>query len=115
MKQKRQKISLQKKLLGLFKKEKKRRNQEALGYDWLHNARTSQLPPKGDWRVWLILAGRGFGKTRTGAETLRQWVSQGLCRRLALIAETEAEVRQVMVEGSSGLLAVHPPSQRPPY
>lgn len=95
--------------------EKKRQRQETLRYDWQKNARQSQLPPKGDWRVWLILAGRGFGKTRTGAETLRQWVGQGLCRRLALVAETEAEVRQVMVEGSSGLLAVHPPSERPLY
>lgn len=95
--------------------EKKRRAREALRYDWQHNARENQLPPKGDWRVWLILAGRGFGKTRTGAETLRQWVHQGLCHRLALIAETEADVRQVMIEGSSGLLAVHPPAERPLY
>jgi phage terminase large subunit-like protein len=63
----------------------------------------------------LIIAGRGFGKTRTGAETLRQWVGQGVCQRLALIAETEAEARQVMVEGSSGLLAVHPRAERPLY
>jgi len=115
MKKQDQKIAFQKKLLELFKREKKRRRQEALRYDWAQTARVNQLPPPGDWRVWLILAGRGFGKTRTGAETLRQWVGQGLCRRLALIAQTEAEVRQVMVEGSSGLLAVHPPSERPLY
>lgn len=78
-------------------------------------ARESQLPPKGDWRVWLILAGRGFGKTRAGAETLREWVKRGLCRRLALVSETEAEGRQVMVEGPSGILAVHPPAERPLY
>lgn len=104
-----------KKLLELLKKEKKRRTSEILRYDWQHMARKTQLPPKGDWRVWLIIAGRGFGKTRTGAETLRQWVGQGVCRRIALIAETEAEVRQVMVEGSSGLLAIHPPETRPTY
>lgn len=115
MKAEDQKIFLSKKLLGLFKMEKKRRAREALRYDWLHNARENQLPPKGDWRVWLILAGRGFGKTRMGAETLRQWVAKGRCQRLALIGESEAEVRQVMVEGSSGLLAVHPPRERPLY
>lgn len=115
MKKKITKTSLYRKLLRLFKKEKKRRNQEVLSYNWQQMARANQLPPKGDWRVWLILAGRGFGKTRTGAETLRQWVSQGVCRRLALVAETEAEVRQVMVEGSSGLLTIHPPAERPLY
>lgn len=109
------KESLYKKLLKLFKKEKKRQKRAALRYKWECMARSNQLPPKGNWRVWLILAGRGFGKTRTGAETLRQWVRQGLCRRLALVGETEAEVRQVMVEGASGLLAVHPPKEKPLY
>lgn len=108
-------LSLQKKLLALLKKEKEWRIQESLRYDWQQVARKNQLPPQGNWRVWLILAGRGFGKTRTGAETLRQWIRQGICRRLALIAETEAEARQVMVEGPSGLLTVHPPSERPLY
>ena len=59
----------------------------------------------------MILAGRGFGKTRTGAETIRQWVREGLCQRIALVGETEGEVRQVMVEGASGSLAVHPTSE----
>lgn len=108
-------IKLHQRLLELLKKEKKRRIQEGLSYHWDHLARESQRIPKGDWRVWLILAGRGFGKTRTGAETLRQWVKEGLYRRLALIGETEAEVRQVMVEGPSGILAVHPPSEKPLY
>lgn len=63
----------------------------------------------------MILAGRGFGKTRTGAETLRQWVKEGICKRIALVGETEVETRQVIVEGSSGILAVHPPSERPHY
>lgn len=103
------------KFLELLKQEKERRIQEAAIYDWQKIARETQLPPKGNWRVWLIMAGRGFGKTRTGAETLRQWVQQGICRRLALISETEAETRQVMVEGYSGLLAVHPPTERPLY
>jgi len=109
------KIDLLKKFSCLFQNEKHRREKEASRYIWQKQARPNQLPPKGDWRIWLILAGRGFGKTRTGAETLRQWIREGLCRRIALVAETEAEVRQVMIEGSSGLLAVHPPLERPLY
>ena len=70
---------------------------------------------------WLILAGRGFGKTRTGAETVRSWatgstpLSPGRYGRLALVAETAADARDVMVEGESGILAVHPPDFRPIY
>ncbi len=84
-------------------------------YIWPKWARANQLPPIGNWHVWLILAGRGFGKTRTGAETLRYWIQEGLCQRIALVGETETEVRHVMVEGPSGLLAIHPPSERPVY
>ena len=104
-----------KKFLHFINQEKNLRDQEAARYDWAINARSSQLLPKGNWRVWLILAGRGFGKTRTGAETLRQWIREGLCRRLALVAATETEARSVMVEGKSGLLAVHPSAERPLY
>jgi len=107
--------TLLKKFLNILKKERDRRKALLSAYDWLKQARPKQLPPPGDWRIWLIMAGRGFGKTRTGAETLRGWVQQGLCRRLALIGETEIETRQVMIEGSSGLLAVHPPHERPLY
>ena len=82
-------------------------------YSWLQNARPSQLPPPGDWRTWLILAGRGFGKTRTGAETLRCWINSGRCRRIALLSKTIGEARAVMVEGISGLLEIHPPLERP--
>lgn len=110
-----QRRELEQRLLELLKKEQQRRHKEVQRYNWQHMARANQWPPKGDWRVWLILAGRGFGKTRTGAETLRHWVMQGICRRIALIGETETEVRQVMVEGPSGLLAVHPPSEQPLY
>lgn len=92
-----------------------RKNPEDLGYCWETQARENQRVPKGNWRAWLILAGRGFGKTRTGAETLRQWVESGEVRRIALIGATEGEVRDVMVEGMSGLLAVHPPHEQPRY
>ena len=80
----------------------------ALLYDWPFWARPSQLPPEGDWRVWLLLAGRGFGKTRTGAELVRARVTAGTARRVALVAPTAADARDVMVEGESGILAISP-------
>jgi len=77
----------------------------ALLHDWKFLAREQQLAPDGDWQTWLILAGRGFGKTRTGAEWVRQQVQRGV-GRIALIAPTAADARDVMVEGESGLLSV---------
>lgn len=87
----------------------------ALLYDWLFWARPNQLPPAGDWRVWLLLAGRGFGKTRTGAELIRSRVAARSARRLALVAPTAADARDVMIEGESGILAVSPHWDRPSY
>lgn len=87
----------------------------ALLYDWRFWARDSQLPPKGAWRVWLLLAGRGFGKTRTGAELVRARVTSQNSRRLALVAPTAADARNVMVEGESGILAISPQWDRPHY
>lgn len=87
----------------------------ALLYDWAFWARDKQLPPDGDWFGWLILAGRGFGKTRTGAEFVRDQVQKGLWRRVALVARTAADVRDVMVEGESGILAISPPWFMPKY
>lgn len=84
-------------------------------YDWELWARAKQLPPSGGWRTWLILAGRGFGKTRTGAEWVRAGVEAGRFRRIALVGETTADARDVMVEGDSGILAVSPPWNRPRY
>lgn len=84
-------------------------------YDWELQARPNQRLPRGDWLTWLILAGRGFGKTRTGAEAIRYWALHGNRRRIAIIGETEKETRQVMVEGPSGILAVHPPDEAPLY
>jgi phage terminase large subunit-like protein len=86
-----------------------------LKYDWPYRARAAQLPPAGDWRVWLLLAGRGFGKTRTGAETVRARVAAHLARRIALVAPTAADARDVIVEGESGLLAIAPSGERPLY
>ncbi len=81
-----------------------------LYYHWPLWARPSQrVPPGEDWKTWLILTGRGWGKTRTGAETVRHWVESGIAGRIALIAPSAADARDVMVEGESGILAVSPP------
>lgn len=85
-----------------------------LQYDWECWAREKQLPPEGSWRYWLILAGRGFGKTRTGAEWVRGEIDAGK-KRVALVGPTAADVRDVMVEGESGILNVCPPWDRPLY
>lgn len=88
----------------------------ALRWHWPFWARPDQLPPEGDdWVTWLILAGRGWGKTRTGAETIRSWVMSGKYKRIALVGETTADVRGVMVDGESGLLNIGPKDERPEY
>ena len=87
---------------------------QALQYDWKFWARPKQLPPESPWHVWLILAGRGFGKTRTGAEQIRAWQEQGY-KRFALVGQTPAEVRDVMIEGESGILNISPPWNMPKY
>jgi phage terminase large subunit-like protein len=88
---------------------------EQLLHDWHFWARPKQLPPPGDWRVWLLLAGRGFGKTRCGAEWVSAWARHTPGLRLALVAATLDEARSVMVEGDSGLLHVAPPDERPKF
>ncbi len=85
------------------------------GFDWDAHAREGQKVPKGPWRIWLILAGRGFGKTRTGAETIRKWVQEKSCRRICLLGNNMDEVRKVMIEGNSGLLAVSAPEEKVVY
>ncbi len=80
-----------------------------------------QLPPEGDWRSWVIMGGRGAGKTRAGAEWVRAEVEgarpldPGRSRRVALIGETMDQVREVMVFGESGILACSPPDRRPEW
>ena len=78
-----------------------------------------QLPPSGDWRTWIILGGRGAGKTRAGAEWVRAQVEgskpkdEGRCRRIALVGETVDQVREVMIFGESGIMACSPPDRKP--
>lgn len=76
---------------------------------WADIARPNQLMPPGDWNVWMILAGRGFGKTRAASEAVHQLVCCNEHKRIALIANTIQETKQVMVEGESGLLATARP------
>ena len=89
--------------------------QHAMLYDWGVWCRPKQATPPGDWRVWLILAGRGFGKTRTGAEFVREQVNANNTGHMALVGATAADVRDTMIEGESGILRVFPPEQRPQY
>jgi phage terminase large subunit-like protein len=86
-------------------------------YDYVFSttAHPGQLPPEGNWRTWLIMAGRGFGKTRAGAEWVRLVADNDPEARIALVAATLGEARSVMVEGESGLLACCPPARRPVY
>ena len=107
--------SLYHKMYDLLRFEQKRRLLHQKRYDWSLNAREAQKEPGGDWKVWLILAGRGFGKTRTGAETMRSWVASGRAKRMALVAHSLDDARKVMVEGESGLLSVCPESMRPTF
>jgi phage terminase large subunit-like protein len=86
---------------------------KALFHDWQFWARTEQLLPSGDWLVWLILAGRGWGKTRTGSETVRLWVREASL--VNVIGATADDARDIMIEGESGILAVCPRDERPRY
>lgn len=89
--------------------------QTELMFSWECWRRPKQATPQGAWRVWLIMAGRGFGKTRTGAEFVREQIATGKARRVALVGATAADVRDTMIEGESGLLSVFPAHQRPRY
>ena len=92
---------------------------QALKYEWSIWAHAHQRPPDGDWTTWLLIGGRGAGKTRAGAEWVRAVATappqegESDSRRIALIGETYAEAREVMVEGLSGLRAVHDSPTRP--
>jgi phage terminase large subunit-like protein len=89
---------------------------DALETSWPAIARPNQLPPPGNWwQIWLLLAGRGFGKTRTLAEWACGQAASGEAGRIALVAATAADARDVLVEGESGILAVAPSWFRPTF
>ena len=73
---------------------------------WRQTARPAQIAPDGDWTIWVIMAGRGFGKTRSGAEWVREEVMAGRRRHMAFVAATAADARDTMVLGESGILEV---------
>jgi phage terminase large subunit-like protein len=85
-------------------------------YDWEGTwARPDQREPKGEWRTWLLRSGRGAGKTRAGAEWVRGKVERNIYGRIALVAPTAADCRDVIVEGESGILATARHDFRPVY
>ena len=92
-----------------------------LALPWMFEfwAMPHQLPPEGVWKTWVIMGGRGAGKTRAGAEWVRAQVEgagpfdRGLSRRVALVSDTIDQAREVMVFGDSGILACSPPDRRP--
>ena len=88
---------------------------EEFSTHWRLWARRDQLPPEGDWRCWLVMAGRGFGKTRAGSEWVRSVAEADPEARIALIGASLGEARAVMVEGESGLLAISPPPRAPVF
>jgi phage terminase large subunit-like protein len=95
--------------------EMSRRFTAALRSDWRSLARVEQVPPPGDWVTWIFCAGRGSGKTRSGAEWVQERVEMGVAKRIHLIAPTAADCRDVMLEGASGLLSIANPQMRPTY
>lgn len=93
-------------------------DEEALSvlYDWEGVwARENQLPPKVSWYIWLLMSGRGFGKTRIGSEMVRKWAKEGYTP-IALVGQTKADVRDTMIEvGESAILNISPPDFMPSY
>nr|WP_244489119.1 terminase family protein [Devosia sp. Root685] len=81
-------------------------------FEWHRWALPKQLPPEGDWTTWLLLGGRGSGKTRAGAEWVRE-LARDKVTPIALVGETMTEALSIMVRGESGIIAVHPDDDRP--
>ncbi len=94
---------------------------EVLKAEWLIWARPDQKPPERLWSIWLVLGGRGAGKTRTGAEWVKGMAlgqepyAPAATERIALVGETQGQVRDVMIEGVSGLLSIHTRWERPSW
>jgi len=98
---------------------------EQIKTDWFGNiskqtqiARDEQIPPEWpnpEWQTWIVISGRGWGKSRSGAELVREYVRRGWAERVALVGETPADCRDVMIEGPSGILNVYPEGEGPEY
>ena len=87
---------------------------QVLKSSWRRQARPEQLPPEGDWFGWLILAGRGWGKTRTGAQWILEQKRAGV-GLMGLVGATAADVRDVMIQGPAGIMRCSPDHDRPDY
>ena len=105
-----QPVSVQRSFYQELTPEEKRH----LQYSWAFHGRPSQQIPPGDWLTWLVLAGRGAGKTRTGAQTVIEWKKQGY-QYINLAGRTIADVRDVMIFGKSGIIPNCPPELKPEY
>lgn len=95
--------------------EMSHRQRKRLRFYWKLWAHDGQIAPGEPWHAWLIMAGRGYGKTRAGAEWVREIAENDPTARIALIGDSLGEARRVMVEGESGLLAIARPKMRPLY
>lgn len=100
---------------GLIATALDQKEKDEFAFHWQLLARPEQRALAGDWRIWMIMAGRGFGKTRAGAEWVRQIAEADPTARIALISASLTEARAVMVEGESGLLSVCPPDRMPMF
>lgn len=92
--------------------EKTPKELEEIYFDWNRWALDKQRPPEGDWTTWLLLGGRGSGKTRAGSEWVRALAARGI-GPIALVGETMTEVASIMVRGESGIISVCPDAERP--
>ncbi len=88
---------------------------EVFTHEWAFWARDGQWPPDEPWRVWVLMAGRGYGKTRAGAEWIRLNVNAHPGCKVAVVGETMDDVRNVMIEGNSGILTISAAHDRPKY
>ncbi len=102
-------------IINALRFERRRREHRKSELDWDLIARPEQKIPEGEWFGWFIMAGRGFGKTRTGAETIKKLALSGQYKRICLLGETYDQVRSIMIEGESGLLNIHTKEQMPKY
>jgi predicted phage terminase large subunit-like protein len=103
--------------LSIPKNQKQKAELEALVYElehrWDYIGRESQQEPQGIWDVWALIAGRGFGKTRTGSEITRKWSNE--VPSILLIGATSMDMRDIMIDGPSGILATAPRGNYPLY